>query len=120
MSLWNSFMKWVGLSPAGGPPSSLTSVMKENPKPQPVAKPKKTGIEMHKEEKAVAKPKPAAKPKPKPRAKKKAAPKETVDSLNKLTKANIQALAKKNLKIDLDVKTTKKVMIENFILAQSE
>ena len=115
MSLWSNFIQWF-LPPPGSAPSSLTQVMKENPKPKPAAKPKKTGIEIHKEEKAAAKkPKPA----PKPRAKKKAAPpKETEENLNKMTKANIQALAKKNLKLDLDSKLTKKVMIENFISAQ--
>lgn len=108
MSLWSNFIQWF-LPPPGSAPSTLTQVMKENPKPEPAAKPK-----------AAAKPKSAAKPKAKtkPRAKKPAFPKETEDSLNKMTKANIQALAKKNLKIDLDSKITKKAMIENFISAQ--
>jgi len=107
MSLWSNFIQWF-LPPPGSAPSTLTQVMKENPKPEPAAKPK------------AAKPKSAAKPKAKakPRAKKPAFPKETEDSLNKMTKASIQALAKKNLKIDLDSKITKKAMIENFMSAQ--
>ena len=102
MSLWSNFIQWF-LPPPGSAPSTLTQVMKENPKPEPAAKPK-----------VAAKPKAKAKP----RAKKPAFPKETEDSLNKMTKANIQALAKKNLKIDLDSKITKKAMIENFLSAQ--
>ena len=96
MSLWSNFIQWF-LPPPGSAPSTLTQVMKENPKPEPAAKPKA---------------------KAKPRAKKPAFPKETEDSLNKMTKASIQALAKKNLKIDLDSKITKKAMIENFMSAQ--
>lgn len=102
MSLWSNFIQWF-LPPPGSAPSTLTQVMKENPKPEPAAKPK-----------VAAKPKAKAKP----RAKKPTFPKETEDSLNKMTKANIQALAKKNLKIDLDSKITKKAMIENFLSAQ--